>query len=197
MPFFVLLLSCLGVRLVSPISPWFFFSPHHFLSLSFCSNSCPLPVAPYQSPSELLYSHSHWMGGKQDLAYRVSVAWHSSATESEQSSPLLHKCHGVLVWPICAFWLVKVSEISPGSRLVESVGLSVWSLSPSGFSILPPTLPQWTLTSIQWWAVVSLSVSITCWLESLCEQLLQSPFWKHNRMSLITSATSVCPWVGS
>ena len=60
-------------------------------------------------------------------------------------------CAGILVQPLYALWLVGQSLGSQGSRLVDSVGLLVESLSPLASSVLPSTLPQDFLSSVQCW----------------------------------------------
>jgi len=108
MPCFLLLLLCLGVWLESLISPGFFLLFPNFLS---CFLSV-LSVALFQLPifrvlqpisTPILF----WVvvkapGDCTSLAHQVSVAWHSSTTESGQGSTLLCKCHWALVKHIYA-----------------------------------------------------------------------------------------------
>ena len=58
-----------------------------------------------------------------------------------QTTHLLHICRGIGPAFVCSIVGSSVSGIPQGSRLVDTVGL-VESLSPLGFSVLPPTLPQ-------------------------------------------------------
>lgn len=52
---------------------------------------------------------------------------------------------GAQVPPKYALWLVVQSQISKGSRLFDTVGIHVGFPSPSGISILSPTLPLGSL----------------------------------------------------
>ena len=76
----------------------------------------------------------------------------------------LHSCY-VCVWGlgpvhVCSLVGVSVSVRPYGSRLVDSVGLLVMSLTRPAHSIFLSTLPQGSLSSASVWLWVSASVSI-------------------------------------
>jgi hypothetical protein len=89
----------------------------------------------------------------------------------------------------------SVSISSQRSRSDNSVGPSEGLLSPSGPSILPPTLLcHWPLPNV--WLWVSASVSVSCWAEPIREQLCFAPVCKLNRVSLIMSGREGdCRWM--
>jgi hypothetical protein len=90
----------------------------------------------------------------------------------------------------------SVSESWQESKLVDSVSLPVEFLSPSGPSILPPTLPlSLCASSSVWLWPVYLFKSGVGW--SLSKESCQTPVCKHNRVSLIMSGIGACLWNGS
>jgi hypothetical protein len=72
----------------------------------------------------------------------------------------LHICYkcGEGLGPACVCSLVggSVSERPHESRLEDSVGLLEKFLSPQGSSILPPTLPKDSPSSVQYFVCISL-----------------------------------------
>ena len=103
------------------------------------------------------------------------------------------------LWSACVSSLVNASfsGSSQGFRLVDSVGLLVEFLTPSGHSILPQLFHKtpWPLLNV--WPWVFSSVSVSGWAEPLREQLCQASVCKHSRVPLIMSGTDAFPWDGS
>lgn len=109
----------------------------------------------------------------------------------------------LLIWYICAggpgpacarsLFGASVSGSSEGSRLADSVGLPMETLSSSDFSIFLPLFynTHWA-TSIAWVCVCA-SFPIDCLLEPLRRQRYWVPASKHNGVSLILSGISSCP----
>ena len=88
-------------------------------------------------------------------------------------------------------WLVFKFLGALASKLLDSVGPFVESLSSLGPSVLLPTLPS------NIWLWVSASLFIGCWVEPLRTHLYQVPVCKNTRESLIVSVICSCPWDGS
>ena len=101
------------------------------------------------------------------------------------------------VYDVCSLVGSLVSGSSQGSRLVETMVLPMGLSSPSIALVLALTLPQGSLTSVQW-----LTVSICIFLcqllvDPLKEQPCQAPVFKHSITSVMMSGFGVCPRDGS
>jgi hypothetical protein len=84
------------------------------------------------------------------LVHQITVGLGSlSPIEARHGSPLLHTCLGPGPAPLCSMVGGSFSGSSPGSRLVDTVGLPVGLPSPSRPSTLHLTLSQESLAPVQ------------------------------------------------
>ena len=99
---------------------------------------------------------------------------------------------------VCSLVGYLVSGGTQVSRLVDSIvsscGVPILFESHSS-SLNSPTRFSELLFNVCLWVIVSVSVS--CWVETLRGQLCYAPAYMHNIVSLIVSGIGSCSWVES
>lgn len=131
-----------------------------FIYLFTSQNLLPFPPSQSASPLSFLFSPER-VGASlsirlpwyiKDLPNQVHP--HSQRPDKAAMETELHVCYiyttSILLAFMCSLFSGSVSETSQDSRLFDSVGLPVVFPSLSGPSILPATLLQVSLTSVQY-----------------------------------------------
>ena len=177
--------------LLAPTPRVFTTFPLPFASRGQCPPPLPSPIHPLPAHP----SSPHYPSSGQQFSTELGIYHLPVKPDKAVLCYICARGHGPI--QICSLVGGLVFGSFQGSRLVDNVSLPMGLLPLSAPSMLPLTLPQGFLSSVQWLAVSICICLNELLVEVLRGQTCQAPVCNYNMASVIVPGFGAHPWAKS